>query len=726
MNLKNSKGLGTFYGVFLPCLLTILGVILFLRLGWVTGNLGLAETWALITLANSITFVTGLSIASIATNMKVKGGGSYYMISRSLGIEPGAAVGIPLYFAQALGAAFYVVGFAEALAPLLPQYSLPQIGAVTLVLLLLVSLASASLATKTQMLVFLMIVSSLGFLAFGGPPVGGFAPVQAAPPVSFWVAFAVFFPAVTGIEAGVALSGNLKNSKQSLPLGTVLAILCGYVVYMAVPWILVRWVPLEVLRTDPLVLNQLVASPYMIAIGIWGAALSSALNSLLAAPRTLQALARDQVVFRFLGKGSAKDDTPRLATLLSFALAMVGVWLGDLNQIAELLSMFFLTTYGLLNFAAGAEALMQNPSWRPTFKVKWWVSMAGAFGCFSVMFLLNPLATFIAMGVGVLILLWMYKRRFNRRWEDIRLGFWQFMARMVLYKMADSRPDIRTWRPNLLVFTGALTKRWHLVELGDALSAGRGMMTICAMIPESELASERADQIRKSIRSFLDKRQVSSLVTVKPASLMIVGARQMVRYYGFGPLKPNSILIGLSDDLERREDYAQFVIEAYQNKRNLILTQEQEIETDSTLLKQRIDLWWGGMNHNEGFMLALAYMMQQSQSWKGYPIRLLNIVDNQADAKTAEGRLSQMLKEARVEGQPKAIVRSPGEAPFEVIRRNSQWSEVTFLGLRPPLPQEDAAQYGAYLGQLQEQLPRSILTGLVLVAEDLPFTDLFE
>ncbi|NES92140.1 MAG: Na-K-Cl cotransporter, partial [Okeania sp. SIO2B9] len=111
----NEIGLGTFGGVYTPSILTILGVIMYLRFGWVVGNVGLLGTLLIVTLSTAITFLTSLSVSAIATDRIVKGGGAYYMISRSLGIETGGAVGIPLYFAQALSVALYTIGFAESL-----------------------------------------------------------------------------------------------------------------------------------------------------------------------------------------------------------------------------------------------------------------------------------------------------------------------------------------------------------------------------------------------------------------------------------------------------------------------------------------------------------------------------------------------------------------------------------------------------------------------------------
>jgi len=163
--------LGTFSGVFTPSILTILGIILFLRLGYVVGSAGLARTLIIIGLANAISILTSFSLSAIATNLKVKGGGDYYLISRTLGVEFGGAIGIVLFLAQSVSIAFYCIGFGEALTGILPQSTkvFPQIiAALAVAFLFIFAWLGADWATRFQYVVMAILVAALISFFIGG------------------------------------------------------------------------------------------------------------------------------------------------------------------------------------------------------------------------------------------------------------------------------------------------------------------------------------------------------------------------------------------------------------------------------------------------------------------------------------------------------------------------------------------------------------------------------
>ncbi|NJN81911.1 MAG: hypothetical protein HC802_06245 [Caldilineaceae bacterium] len=217
---------GTFDGVFLPTLLTILGAVMYLRTGWVVGNAGLLGAWAIILLANLITFCTGLSISTVATNIRVGAGGSFSIISQSLGLEVGGSVNVPFYLAQSISVAFYIFAFSEGWLSVFPTHPELVVLLVIFSICCLVAFASVGLAARIRYPILLIVLFSLFSILLGVfPRFGDPGAVYTPQPIgsfesgNFWVIFAVFFPAVTGVLAGVNLSGTLATPRRSIPRG---------------------------------------------------------------------------------------------------------------------------------------------------------------------------------------------------------------------------------------------------------------------------------------------------------------------------------------------------------------------------------------------------------------------------------------------------------------------------------------------------------------------------
>ena len=107
---EQQKTMGT-WPVFLTAISTILGAILFLRFGYSIAHVGLVNTLLIILIGHMVTIPAALAVAEIATNQKVEGGGAYFMISRSFGLNIGGAIGITLFLSQAISVAFYIIAF---------------------------------------------------------------------------------------------------------------------------------------------------------------------------------------------------------------------------------------------------------------------------------------------------------------------------------------------------------------------------------------------------------------------------------------------------------------------------------------------------------------------------------------------------------------------------------------------------------------------------------------
>ena len=714
----NSSGLGTFGGVYTPSILTILGVIMYLRFGWVVGNAGLINTFIIVTLSTAITFLTSLSVCAIATDRVVRVGGAYYMISRSLGLETGGAVGISLYFAQALSVALYTIGFAESIVRTFPSLSQLYVALIITVLVGILALTSANIAIKAQYFIMAAIALSLLSFAFGHPLPNATPQVFLPPPENaapFWTVFAVFFPAVTGIMAGVNMSGDLRDPIRSIPTGTLAAVGTGYLIYMILPFFLATRADTASLVNNPLVMQKIALWGPAILLGVWGATLSSAIGSILGAPRVLQALARDGVLPRwlsFLGNGHGRDDEPRNGTILTLAIAVAAVCVNKLDLIAPVLSMFFLTTYLVLNVAAAIEGFLESPSFRPTFKVHWSLSLLGAIGCLGVMFLINAIATAVAAVIVLAIYFWLQQREIRATWGDVRRGLWMALISKGIFQV-DHQDDPKNWRPHLLVLSGAPQKRWSLIELADGFSHNRGLMTVSSVLPSGSRNLGQQVKLEKTIRDYLDKRGVQSLVRVVTANNPFDGALRLIEAYGLGPLVPNTIVLGDSEEPARREQYCQMIASIHNSKRNLVIFRENT--HNSFGLRRRIDVWWGGMNDNGSLMLLLAYLLRTDINWRNARIYLKLVVPDNAAAAAAQNNLNDFVKRLRIDVVSQ-VIEAEGRSFPDILHQSSQNADLIFLGMAKP-----GDNYTHYYESLQARVANLPSTIFVLAAPDFAF-----
>ncbi|HBE03380.1 MAG TPA: hypothetical protein DC049_13060, partial [Spirochaetia bacterium] len=430
MSIQNQKpdghNFGTFTGVFLPSILTIFGAVMFLRTNYIVGQAGITNTLIILLIASSIVFATALSISAIATNTPVYGGGVYYMISRVLGPALGGSIGIVLFFAQGLSIPFNITGFTEAIVndyPVLQaHYSAILIG--TGVVLFIIAVTGADIAIKFQYLIFITLGLGIA-VAFGGAAVNfsknlfvvNSRPAESADLIRL---FAIFFPAVTGMMAGVNMSGDLKNPAKAIPAGILYANLAALLIYgLEIVLSGSGFSRPELLQTpyNVFVSHALFGMKFLVTAGVCAATISTAMGLFLCAPRVLQALARDRII-KFLnpfGKGYGKHNEPRPAAVLTFLLtAGVLIWAGKngldksgissaMNVLAQSASMFFLFTYAMINIAAFVESFGGNPSFRPRFRFfHWGVSLYGAAACIIAAFLINMLT---AAGAALLMLM---------------------------------------------------------------------------------------------------------------------------------------------------------------------------------------------------------------------------------------------------------------------------------------------------------------------------------
>jgi amino acid transporter len=717
-----ARKFGTFLGVYTPSVLTILGVMMYLRFGWVLGNLGLPLALLAVLAASVITLITGLSASAIATNMSVGVGGEYFMISRSLGLEIGGAIGIPLFLCRTLSLTLYAFGLAESIAFLWPPEwgvaPVAGIAAATIVLITLVAGKSADASLKLQLPIMIAVGMSLLALTIGvfTGPLGSpeLAPhYERSAPAGFWYVFAVFFPAVTGFTAGIGMSGDLRNPKRSIPFGTIAAILTGAAVYLSIPLLLaftgrVDGAQLAVLAPDapPIWTKIAFMGFWFVYPGMWGAILSSAFGSALGGPRVLQALANDGLAPRALGRVS-KTGQPTVATWVTGAIALLAVSLGDLNAVGRWVTIFFLTLYVTINLVAATEKIVGNPSFRPTIRVPWIVSLAGSLGAFFVMFLISPIVCSIAMLLELLLYLYLRRRGFESSFGDVRAGFWTAMARFALLKLRGHSDQARNWRPQILAFTANPKSRSGIVRLANWFSQNRGIVTVIRVV-EGDLATDQLDlpEMKREMVEQLDEEGQTAFAEVNIVPDFEKGLVGIVQANGFAGLQANTVMFGWPTDNRALARLLGMVRTLNRLQKAVIIARFPEPTGPPE--RQRIDLWWRGKQDNGDLMLMLAHLLSLNPEWRNARVSLRSVVENEADRKAQQSELIELITEARVKANVAVVVRPPDKTVTQVIQENSRKADVVFLGMMVPEPGEELA-YAERLNDFVQHLGAVVL-----------------
>jgi len=685
---EDARKLGTFLGVFTPTILTILGVIMYLRFGWLVGELGLSRVLAVVMVANAITLVTTLSFSAVATNARIGGGGAYFIISRSLGAGLGGAIGIPLYLSQVFSVTLYAYGLAESLRIVAPNLPLLPATLAVIVLVGLLAVAGADKALRSQVFLMGFVALSIAALVIGAMMRGTTGPLVAIEPrtLGFWAGFAVFFPAVTGVMAGLGLSGDLRDPMKSLPRGSLAAVLVGFAVYLTVPFLLARAATSADLRGDALIWTRIAwAGPWLVLPGLWAAIFSSAVGSVLAAPRTLQALARDGIAPRRFwrpGKGS-RDMIAGLA--VSVIIAMLATFLGALNVVAAVVSMFFLTVYGTVNLVAAFEALSRDPSWRPKIRVPWPVSLVGGLACLAAMVLINPIAGGVAILAEIALYVFLSRRLRRARWGDARRGLYESLIRWSLFRLAGTPESPRNWRPHILAFVDDPRREIDLLRYADWFSQGRGVVTACHLITGSvDDHAANLPELKSELREFLRSENLPIFAQVNVTGSVLEGIVSVAQSGGMAGMSSNTVLLGWPDAAALRHQFLHVVRRLEKLKKSVVLGRFHENFTFNRRTKRRIHVWWGGIDFNSDLMLLLAYLLKANHEWRDAAIELFSIASNETMKTRAELNFEKLIPDFRIEATQRTLLKTEDMSVSELIQRESAEADIVFLGMMTP------------------------------------------
>lgn len=707
---------GTFGGVFTPCTLTILGVIMFLRFGEVVGQAGILHALLIVLAAKSITLLTAFSLSAIATNTRVRGGGAYFMISRTLGVAPGGGIGLVLYLAQSVSVAMYVIGFTEAFLATFPSVSLSFRTTASLVNLAvtLCVFIGAGWTIKIQYGILAILALSLVSFTAGALPVWSAAQFTANLPPAYAdgadirVMFALFFPAVTGIMAGANMSGDLRDPAKAIPRGTLWAVGITGIIYLSLVLLLGGLATPAELRGNPMLMQSAAALPALVTAGIFAATLSSALGSMMGAPRVLQALARDKIFppVRPFAAGAGPANEPRRAVLLTGLIAQTAILAGDLNAIAPVITMFFMITYGMLNWSCFAEMHSRNPSFRPRFKLAHeFIPLTGALGCLAVMLILDPLWALASLAAMGLIYARLQRSDLETRWGDVNSGVAFERAKQSLLFLQDERFHPKNWRPAVIAFVGNPAHRLHLARLGLWIT-DRGLLTLAQVrVHDTEEDMRALLRGENELRTFIQSNALPAFPAIIASPSFTDGALSLIQCHGIGNVRPNTVLLGWSESPGHAEAYGSLLRHISRLQRSLVVVRATpEFISDPNPPPGTIDVWWRGLQHGP-LMLLLAHLIRQTPAWQHREIRLIQCVANRADTGKSLQTLQDLIHTARITATPTVVV---ADRFAHALSEHSANAALVLLGFLPP-PKHEESAFLQRTAELIAPLPTTLL-----------------
>uniref|UniRef100_A0A182JS22 Uncharacterized protein n=1 Tax=Anopheles christyi TaxID=43041 RepID=A0A182JS22_9DIPT len=634
--------LGWIQGVLIPCLLNIWGVMLFLRLSWIVALAGILETLLIIGLSYLVCVITTLSLSAICTNGQVKGGGIYYLISRSLGPEFGGAVGIVLAFANSVSASMNTIGFCSSLNQLLGSFGakiidggindMRIVGTVTIVIMVIICAVGMDWELKAQNVLVVAIVIAIGGFILGvflGPRTDadrgkGFSGLSADRFVDnlgpdyrysegieqdFFSVFGIFFPSVTGVQAGANICGELKDPATAIPKGTLLALLISGLSYVAFVLLagsasyrdasgdlseLVNGTFASCrrafseqeepehchygLHNDYTIMQLMAVSGAVIYAGCFAATLSTALTNLLSVPRIIQALGTDRLYpgLTFFAKGYGKRNEPYRSYALVLCVSALFVLLANLNLVAPLISNFYLASYALINFCTFHAATVKPIGWRPTFRFyNQWVSLFGTVLCVLIMFLIDIISTGVTMVLIFVLHLAVIYRKPDVNWGSTTQAQSYKSALSAALKLQCVGDHVKNYHPSVLVLTGRPSSRPALIDLAHQITKSQALLIVGDVVRER--LSHRKRELRSSdSRSFMEKRKTQGFYQLIDGIGLEKGVRALIQTSGVGKLSPNIVLVGYKADwmrcpVQELQTYYNVLNDVFDNRMSLAI-----------------------------------------------------------------------------------------------------------------------------------------------------------
>lgn len=702
--------------VFFTAISTILGAVLFLRFGYAVGSVGFWGVILIILLGHLVTIPTAFAISELATNKRVEGGGEYFIISRSFGLNIGATIGLALFLSQAISVAFYIIAFTEAFEPVfnwvLSTYDLTlprQVISVPAMLILsvLILKKGASLGVKALYFVAAILFASLILFFLGDTAhvsVSDFSLFKAEFRNSdqFFVIFAIIFPAFTGMTAGVGLSGDLKNPAKSIPWGTTAATLIGMIIYVLVIYKLAQYASVQDLLDHQLIMSQIaLGGAIVIPLGLAASTISSALGSVMVAPRTLQALSVDKSLpsrglNNWLAKGRKKDGEPINASLVTCLIAMFFVLLGDINAVAEIISMFFMVTYGALCLISFLNHFGSSPSYRPSFKSKWYLSILGFLVSILVMFKINTIYALLA--IVLMILTYLYINSYHKDRHGLASIFlnslYQLNRNVQVFLQKAGKKRVQEWRPSAICISKDSFERDTAFKLLNWIAYKYGFGTYLHRI-EGYYSKATHKQARQELDLLVSRSEnvgnhvfVDTIISPSYTSAIA----QAIQLPGVAGMENNMVIFEFDKD---KSESLEEIIENYSlaNAGNFdfcVLASSNRRFNH----KSDIHIWIKPSDaDNANLMILLSFIIAGHPDWKKSDIKIFNIC--KADQlKEVRASLDEMIASGRLpirRTNVQVLIEQEDVSPKDMINERSKNAGLTLIGFRGDIIKHEGA-----------------------------------
>ncbi len=727
MDNNQKKGFGT-APVFFTAISTILGAILFLRFGFAVGTLGFFGVLLIIVLGHLVTLPTAMAISEIATNQRVEGGGEYFIISRSFGLNIGATIGIALYLSQAISVAFYVIAFTEAFTPVfgwikevynldLPRQvvSIPSM----ILLSILIIKKGADLGVKTLYFVVAILFISLLMFFLGNTDYsmsGGSSLFERSfrNTESFFIVFAIVFPAFTGMTAGVGLSGDLAEPKKSIPLGTLAATVGGMLVYVLIIWKLSGAASPEDLISNQLIMSDIALFGFIIVpLGLAASTISSAIGSILVAPRTLQAIGLDKSfpimpLNRFFAKGKGEMNEPFNSTLVTCVIALIFVALGDVNAVAEVISMFFMVTYGSICLISFLHHFGSSPSYRPTFKSKWYFSLIGFLLCIYLMFKMNT--PYALASIVIMVLIYIGISHYHKKRSGLESLFqgaiFQLSRRIQVY-MQKSRKISSTWRPSAICVSRDSFERDKAFELLKWISYKHGFGTYIHLLDGyySKVTNNEARQVLEDLikRSSRGKGNMFVDTIISPSYTSAIA--QLVQLPSPSGMENNMIIFEF--DKNSSENISEIVD-------NIALTKAGDFDvcvfgssSRTVNFDNGIHIWIRDLDdHNANLMILISYIILGHPDWIKGHIKIFNLCSEDKVIETRE-KMRELVLSGRLpitEKNIQILFKDESKSFKSMVNEYSREAGLTIIGFKEEQIKHEGSEFFSGYGQVGDIL----------------------